>query len=158
LTGSRDETARLWDANSGKELRQFVAHPNNYRHIPYQIRSAAFSPDGRRVVAVNYLETQLWDAASGKQLWVIEGHYQTAVFSPDGRYLLVGGHDPPVAYLLDAATGNEVRQFEGHTENIESVAFSPDGQSVLTGSEDGTARLWNAGNGKELLRFKASSR
>jgi WD40 repeat protein len=158
LTGSQDETARLWDANTGKELRQFVAHPDNDRHIPYQVRSAVFSPEGRHVVVVNYLETQLWDVASDKQLWVVEGHYQTADFSPDGRYLLVGGHDPGFAYLLDAPTGKELRQFAGHTGNIESVAFSLDGRSVLTGSEDGTARMWDAGNGKNLLTLKPSSR
>jgi WD40 repeat protein len=38
------------------------------------------------------------------------------------------------------------------------VAFSHDGQSVLTGSEDGTVRLWNAGNGKNLHTLKARAR
>jgi WD40 repeat protein len=68
---------------------------------------------------------------------------------------LSGGHDPGVAFLWDAATFNQVRQFEGHTGNIESVAFSPDGRSVLAGSEDGTVRLWDAATGKELRRFES---
>ncbi len=158
ISGYDDETASLWDAKTGDEIRKFVAHPDDDREIPYQVRCVAFSPDGSQVAVVNNLETQLWDAASDKELWVIKGHYQTAVFSPDGRYLLAGGHDPGVAYLLDAATGKEVRQFVGHTGNIESVAFSPDGRTVLTGGEDGTARLWNAGSGKNLLTLKPGSR
>ena len=39
----------------------------------------------------------------------------------------------------------------GHTDDVHSVAFSPDGASVLTGSWDGSAKLWNAATG-ELIR------
>jgi WD40 repeat protein len=34
-----------------------------------------------------------------------------------------------------------------------SVAFSPDGRQVLSGSSDGTMRLWSVSRGKELRRF-----
>ncbi|NIP86139.1 MAG: hypothetical protein GTO03_11455, partial [Planctomycetales bacterium] len=65
-----------------------------------------------------------------------------AVFSPDGRYLLTAGNETS-ARLWDVATGQELRQFSGHTAPLGPVAFSPDGQQVLTGSLDRTARLWN---------------
>src|SRR5262249_39838640 len=45
---------------------------------------------------------------------------------------------------------DKVRTFSGHTEIIESVAFSPDGKTVLTGSRDGTARLWDVQTGANL--------
>ena len=43
LTGSEDKTARLWDAQSGKELRTFTGHTD-------WVMSVAFSPDGKQVL------------------------------------------------------------------------------------------------------------
>ena len=48
LTGSRDLTARLWDVQSGKELRAFTGHAT-------WVSSVAFSPDGMQVL------TCIWD-------------------------------------------------------------------------------------------------
>ncbi|MFL5804868.1 MAG: WD40 repeat domain-containing protein [Roseiflexaceae bacterium] len=42
----------------------------------------------------------------------------------------------------DAQTGQEVRRFTGHINEVSDVAFSPDGKYVLTASFDNTARLW----------------
>ena len=42
----------------------------------------------------------------------------------------------------------------GHTEEVSSVAFSPDGKRIVTGSNDRTARLWDAATGQEILALK----
>jgi WD40 repeat protein len=42
-----------------------------------------------------------------------------------------------------AETGQELRRFIGHTAGVENVAFSLDGKHILTGSDDGTAMLWD---------------
>jgi hypothetical protein len=47
----------------------------------------------------------------------------------------------------------ETRRFVGHTEPVQSVAFSPDGRHVLTGSWDQTARWWSVETGQEVRRF-----
>jgi WD40 repeat protein len=46
-----------------------------------------------------------------------------------------------------------IRAFTGDESHIYSVAFSPDGKSVLTGSVDKTARLWDAATGKVIRAF-----
>jgi hypothetical protein len=43
------------------------------------------------------------------------------------------------------------RSLIGHTAAVSSVAISPDGQRIITGSEDRTAKVWDAGTGLELL-------
>jgi WD40 repeat protein len=50
-------------------------------------------------------------------------------------------------------TGQQVRQFEGHTGDVFSVGFSNDGHTAVSSSSDGTVRLWNVDTGAELLRY-----
>jgi WD40 repeat protein len=76
----------------------------------------------------------------------------TAVFSPDGRWVLTGSWDG--ARLWETATGVEVRQFgQFRIGSIASVAFSPDGRWVLTGGTEGTARLWETATGVKVRQF-----
>ena len=37
-----------------------------------------------------------------------------------------------------------------HADDVNIVAFSPDGQRLVTGSSDGTARVWDAHSGRAL--------
>lgn len=68
-------------------------------------------------------------------------------FSPDGNYVLTGGDDK-IAHLWDARTGQEIREFVGHTKGVISVKFSPDGKRVITNAEN--IRVWETETGKEL--------
>jgi WD40 repeat protein len=44
--------------------------------------------------------------------------------------------------------------FSGHSNVVNSVAFSPDGRTALSGSDDSTLRLWEMATGKELRTFR----
>ena len=154
LTASDDNTARLWDAASGAELRCFQGHEN-------AVSACAFSPDGHFVLTASRDSTaRLWDAASGAELRRFQGHERAltaCAFSPDGRFVLTASRDS-TAHLWDAASGAELRRFQGHESLVSACAFSPDGRFVLTASWDSTARLWDAASGTELRRFQGHGR
>jgi len=153
LTGSGDNTAKLWDAATGTEIRTFSGYAS-------YVSSVAFSPDGSQVLTGSGEATaKLWDAATGTEIRTFTGHaapVYSVAFSPDGSQVLTGSRDD-TAKLWDAATGTEIRTFTGHTDRVCSVAFSPDGSQVLTGSWDATAKLWNAATGTEIRTFTGHS-
>jgi len=68
VTGSRDKTAKVWDAKTGTELLTLKGHPN-------VVRSAAFSADDSRIVTGSEDGTaKVWDAKTGKELLTLNGH------------------------------------------------------------------------------------
>jgi tetratricopeptide (TPR) repeat protein len=73
-------------------------------------------------------------------------------FAPDGRQALSAGHDKTIR-AWDVQTGEEVRQFLGHTGDIIQALYSPDGRSILSAADDGTVRLWDVATGAEIRRF-----
>ena len=72
------------------------------------VTSAAFSPDGKRIVtASNDKTARLWDAATGRQIGALVGHNDAvlcAAFSPDGKRIVTASWDK-TARLWDAETG-----------------------------------------------------
>lgn len=65
VTASDDKTARVWDASSGREVTVLRGHGG-------WVESAAFSPDGTRVVTASSDGTsRVWDPASGEQVLML---------------------------------------------------------------------------------------
>jgi class 3 adenylate cyclase/dipeptidyl aminopeptidase/acylaminoacyl peptidase/tRNA A-37 threonylcarbamoyl transferase component Bud32 len=60
-------------------------------------------------------------------------------------------------YFWQRQTHQGVKTLRGHLGAVTSVAFSPDGQRIITGSEDKTAKVWDALNARELLTLKGHS-
>jgi WD40 repeat protein/serine/threonine protein kinase len=157
LTGSKDKTARLWDAVTGQPSGPTLQHE-------YPVWAVAFSPDGRTLLTGCGTDdglhgaAQLWDAATGQALGpplATEGTVGTVAFSADGARILTlnrkGAQIWPVpGHAGDVPSGAErpAPLVLPHPGSVAMALFSPDGRTVLTGGTDGSARLWDAATGK----------
>jgi WD40 repeat protein/tRNA A-37 threonylcarbamoyl transferase component Bud32 len=152
LSAGWDQTVRLWEVATGKEVRRFKGHTA-------LVYGVAFSPDGTQALSGGADQhLRLWDVQSGRALLSLR--HPTGIggvaFTPDGRRALSGsgacladdGSDYLSAdfdcrvRLWDLATGKELQRFEGHTGAVWNVDCSADGRYALSGSSDGTLRLW----------------
>jgi WD40 repeat protein/tetratricopeptide (TPR) repeat protein len=146
LTGSDDNTARLWDAAIGNPIGAPLSHQG-------PVFTVAFSRDGKVALTGSQDGTaRLWDAATGQPLATsvqTQGVPGSVAFSPDGTTVLAAIGDG-TARLWDT-TPARPRGFPlTHRGRVNDVAFRPDGKAVLTGSGDGTARLWDAATGNPI--------
>jgi hypothetical protein len=136
----------VWDAATGQAIGAPLRHEE-------PVYSAAFSPDGRRVVTASEDQTaQVWDAATGQAIGTPlrhEGWVTTAAFSPDGRRVVTASEDQ-TAQVWDAATGQAIGAPLRHEERVYTAAFSPDGRRVVTASGDQTAQVWDAATGQAI--------
>ncbi len=160
LTGSYDNTARLWDVESGETLRVFKGHT-------WWVWSAVFSPDEQRVVTASQDGSAIvWSVAGEEKSAPFTAHagpVYSAAFSPDGRYVATAGYDKRILVWRP----DEVRPFDfntlasnksgvdhkfvalnGHQAPVRCVRFSTDGRTLLSGSHDNTVKLWDLGSGR----------
>lgn len=146
LSGSHDSIMRLWDIETGREIRRFEEDLG-------WILGIAYSPDGRQAVAA-YDQARvliLWDLETGEEIRRFTGHtdYLLAVdYSPDGKYLASGSSDNTVL-VWDVQTGEIVHRM-AHADAVNAVIFSPDGRYLASGSDDETIVLWDVATGEQL--------
>ncbi len=151
-SGSHDNTIKLWDTITGKELKNI--------DTKYSIYAIAFSPDGLTIASGDAKNNiYLWDVNSGDKIRIFEGHtgrfagVNSLSFSPDGRILASAGGDKTVK-LWDVTTGAEIRTLAEHKRWVSSVHFSPDGNIIASGSADNTAKFWDVSTGQILNTFE----
>ncbi len=155
VSGSDDNTVRVWDAASGKELLVLRGHEE-------PVNAAGFSPDGARIVSGSEDNTvRVWDAASGKELLVLRGHERPRL----GRRVLAGWRAHRQRVLWTTRFGCGTRRAARSSWSCAAMispsaaaGFSPDGARIVSGSWDNTVRVWDAASGKELLVLRGHER
>jgi WD40 repeat protein len=150
VTSSWDQTARIWNANTGEEMARLRAGSA-------ALMSAVFSPDGSKLVVASWDNTaRVIDARSGQELVVLKGHESgvwSASFSPNGARILTASWDK-TARIWDVATGRELMALRGHTREVHAARYNRAGTRIVTASEDHTARVWDAATGKEVVALE----
>jgi WD40 repeat protein len=162
---SWDGVVRLWEASTGKELRQFGSQQA-------LVCSVAFSPDGKMLACGgDNSEIVFWDPATGKELRRLAGHRGPVMFitfSPDGKLLATKGDDWTLR-LWDVASGRELRRLgkEDPASEVNDgcpVVFSPDSRMAASATlairgrfgddNERTFRVWDVATGTEIRSFK----
>jgi WD40 repeat protein len=132
---SRDHTAVVWDAQSGRELLALGSKPRNLGlHTSAIDIGLDFSPDSRRIAFDRWIQ----DAETGKVLVTLKNG-GCSCFSPDGKRVLGNGG------VFDVRSGELLARINLQASGA-SVTFSPDGKRIATRST-----IWDAQTGLELL-------
>ncbi|TMQ05419.1 MAG: WD40 repeat domain-containing protein [Deltaproteobacteria bacterium] len=143
---SADRTAQIWDAASGARLAPPLIHRG-------AVTSAAFSPDGTRVLTTSADHTaRIWSAIGGMPLsppLQHEGAVNDGAFSPDGTRIVTASADH-AARIWNALSGQLLSQAL-HDDVVWSAAFSPDGSCIVTASKDHTAAIWDVASGRPIV-------
>ncbi|MDD4091931.1 MAG: caspase family protein [Smithellaceae bacterium] len=152
--GKKDNTVRLWEVNSGKEIHRFAGHTEG-------VSKVAFSPDGQLVASISEdRNIFFWNVASGKLAKALSGFPAgnmktngTIAFSPDGRYFVAVSSFPPVMILWNMVTGQvEASLTDDHKLDDAAVRFSPDGRLIAVSATDKVS-LWDAARHRKIRSF-----
>ncbi len=141
VTAGRDGTARTWGV---EDAHQYAFLPGS----PAPLGGAAYRPDGREVVtAGNDGVARFWDPATEADLLRVSGQGPSrpalSARSPDGRTTATAAGDD-----VELVGPDGRRRLVGHSDVVNSVAFSPDGSMLVTASRDHDARLWDVRSGR----------
>jgi WD40 repeat protein len=149
-SGSKDQTVRIWDLESGTCLRTL--------RYEDEVHFVAVTPDGRKAVTregVLSKAVDVWDLEPGVLLWTLEadsGWIESIVVTPDGRYVVAANvanelFEPAEVKVWDLTSGMLCRTLRGHAGWIHAIAVTPDGHKVVSGSWDKTVRVWDLATG-----------
>ncbi|BBO84858.1 hypothetical protein DSCO28_54240 [Desulfosarcina ovata subsp. sediminis] len=174
VSAGKDKTARVWDLDSGRQLRVLKGHTEI-------VTTVAFGPTGKYILTGSYDETiRLWDMHSGKEIkclkekWPyadglvgirktikigihqgneeklpIEKGITTATFSLDGKSIISGCQNGTIN-IWDIETGKIKKKLKGHSGAVHALSIHPTMERLASGSEDKTIRIWDLKTGECL--------
>ena len=141
--GGHPGEIRFWDAHTGQALANIAANGG-------AVTGLAYMHDGTLVSVGEDCAVKFWDRTTLKRTIAPSGVAKVlcAAFSPDGKWIAAGGSDN-VIKIWNRAEGRLERTLKGHTLAVTCLAFTADG-ALVSGSADGTTRLWNPTTGQSL--------
>ncbi len=150
LTGSGDSTVRLWDVETGEEIRQFAGTMQD-------INSAVFSPDGYFVLTGSRHDhtVRLWDTETGEELRRFED-FDSGMFALDGNRLLIYSDASTESAMIDLESGEILHRINAPqtARRPEQSGYSPDGTLYVDAPQgEGTIHIRRVEDAQAVLSF-----
>ena len=150
VTSDRPEEIRLYEAETGRELRKVALSSRLVRLV--------FSPDGKQLATTERdSAVRLYDVATGRRDWshivkltdIFENYMSAIAFSPDAKILAACATDHRI-YLVNPATGEEIAQLSGHHWYPWTLAFTSDSKRLYSSGWDSAIRRWDVAGRNQL--------
>ena len=157
ISGSYDNTLRIWDVLTGEPIGQPFIKKYHY------INSISCNVNGKHVVSGSIDNTVIiWDINTGKPLREpLQKHSDRVTcvsYSPDGKQIISGSWDESLI-IWDANTGKPIgrplktkplKWCSNYDHRITCMSYSPDGKRIISGTMDGTLSIWDISTKKKL--------
>ena len=138
----------IWSATTGQKLRILQGRRGS-------VYSLAFSLNGTYLVAAFQNGTiALWDVSKNWQREVLNPgvNFSCATISPDELYIAAGTAGSEIV-VINLSTREDL-YMNLHSQTVRAVAFSPDGKFIVSGSDDGAIKIWEAEYGTLNRNFR----
>ncbi len=142
-TGSRDKTIKMWDVESGLEIKTFFGHESTINNISKSNITNVFASSSADLMV------KLWDVKKGKIIWTSpkSKNYMTAVaLSPDGQSIAVGGYDDKML-VYDINTSDTIVSLKVDSDRGTgygvALKWSPNGEWLAIGEDNKSLSLYS---------------
>lgn len=141
-TAGRDKVLRIWAQDRVTSLRECVGHDDS-------ISAITWHPNGLYVFSVSDMtdkSIRMWSIATGECVRVMTGHTEDVgalECAPNGKILASADWGGNILFW-DLENGTLIKKSRGHAKTgILSLSFSVDSNVLVSGSLDGTVRVWD---------------
>ncbi|KAF9430724.1 hypothetical protein BGZ76_000729 [Entomortierella beljakovae] len=160
VSGSRDNTIKIWDLTSEVCLRTYVGHTASVLCLQY---------DDTRIVSGSSDTTIIvWDLETGKILQRLSGHADSVLSLRFEKDTVVSCSKDRTVKIWNIETGEMLRTLVGHRAAVNAVQFSPDSappspfpdspKVVVSASGDKTIKIWSFETGECLKTLEGHTR
>ncbi|KAI9710002.1 MAG: hypothetical protein M1820_003080 [Bogoriella megaspora] len=133
-TGSYDATIKLWDIDTGEEIRTLVGHASAVRCLQF---------DDSKLISGSLDGTlKVWNWRTGECIRTLTGHSSGIIgLHFDGNFLVSGSMDKTIR-VFDLQSKCSFR-LRGHSDFVNAVKVDAQSRTLLSASDDCTTRLWD---------------